>query len=63
MLMVTPKHIIVLKVGINGLKLEKSEGLAVTKVNMAKWLVIYHLDGTLKPLVYKIKFKMTLEQM
>ena len=30
--MVTPKHIIVLKVTINGLKLYQPESLAVTKV-------------------------------
>ena len=31
--MVTPKHITVLKVSINGLTLQKLEGLAITKVS------------------------------
>ena len=33
-IMVTPKHMIVLKVSINGLTLYKQENLAVTKVTL-----------------------------
>ena len=57
--MVTPKTIIVLKVIQN--KIQNNFG---SRENMPKWLVIYHLDVTLKQLkLYKIKFKITLEPM
>ena len=41
-----------------------NESLFYSRDSMPKWLLIYYLDVTLKqPLVYKIKFKITLEQM